>query len=129
MKTVKSIFTASLALLLLSLGSVKAQDYQTGYFLGGYQYGYRLNPAFQSEHSHAAVIFGQTGMSANSNIGIDNFLFVKDGKTCLFLNDKVSSSEFLGGLNKSQNNISANLNINLLSAGFWIDRNFFNIDL
>jgi len=129
MKTVKSIFTASAALLLLSLGSVKAQDYQTGYFLGGYQYGYRLNPAFQSEHSHAAIFFGQTGMSANSNIGIDNFLFVKDGKTCLFLNDKVSSSEFLGGLNKSQNNISANLNINLLSAGFWVDRNFFNIDL
>ena len=128
MKTVKSIFSIA-ALLLLSIGSVKAQDYQTGYFLGGYQYAYRLNPAFQSEHSHAAVIFGQLGLSVNSNVGIDNFLFVKDGKTCLFLNDKVSSEEFLGRLNKGENNISTNVAINLASAGFWVKRNFFNIDL
>lgn len=128
MKTVKSIFSIA-ALLLLSFGSVNAQDFQTGYFLGGYQYGYRLNPAFQSEHSHAALAIGQIGLSTNSNIGMDNFLYVKDGKTCLFLNDKVSSQEFLGRLNLQENSISSNLNLNIASAAFWIKRNFFNIDL
>ena len=128
MKTLKSILVSA-ALVLLCSGPVMAQDFQTGYFLGGYQYGYRLNPAFQSEHSHAAILFGQTGLSVNSNLGVSNFLFVKDGTTCLFLNDKVSSQEFLGKLNKKENNISETLNLNILSAGFWIDRNFFNIDL
>lgn len=128
MKTQKRILIIA-AMLFAGIGSINAQDFQTGYFLGGYQYGYRLNPAFQSEHSHAALIFGQLGLTQTSNLGVDNFLFVKDGKTMLFLNDKVSSQEFLGKLNKKENNVSVDFNLNLISAGFWVERMFFNIDL
>ena len=44
MKTVKLIAVSSL--LLVGALCAKAQDFATGYFLGGYQYAYRMNPAF-----------------------------------------------------------------------------------
>ena len=128
MKTSKSILFAAV-LVFLGLYQAKAQDFQTGYFLGGYQYAYRLNPAFQSERAFFSLGMGQSGITTQSSLGLDNFLFVKDGKTCLFLNDKVSSEEFLSKLSTKENNLSLGINLNLLAIGFWVERNFFTLDV
>lgn len=128
MKTLKSILLSA-ALFFIGLGAAQAQDFQTGYFLGGYQYGYRMNPAFQSEHGFVSLGLGQSGFSAQSSLGLSDFLFVKDGKTCLFLNNKVSSEEFLKGINKKENNFAVSANMNILAIGFWADRNFITFDV
>lgn len=128
MKTIKRTLLVA-SMLLLGLGTVNAQDFQTGYFLGGYQYAYRMNPAFQNAHNFVAVGLGNTGINAQSTMGFKDFFYVKDGKTCLFLNDKVSSQEFLKNFTKNGNNISAGVNLSILATGFWAGGNYFTVDL
>ena len=50
------------ALLLCFQNGLSAQDLETGYFLGGNPYAFRLNPAFQSERSIFTIGLGQTAL-------------------------------------------------------------------
>lgn len=119
MKKFVNIILSASALLLSIAPAMAQQDFATGYFLGGYQYAYRLNPAFQSERGFFTVGLGATGLSSASEMGITDFLYVKDGKTVLFMNNKVSSSEFLGNINTEGENLNLGINLNILSSGSW----------
>lgn len=115
--------------MLLGSFWAEAQDFQTGYFLGGYQYAYRMNPAFQSERGFFSLGLGNSGLATNSDMGFSDFFYSKNGKTMLFLNDKVTSEEFLGNINKNGNNLNLGLNLNVLAMGFWSGNNFMTIDV
>ena len=126
MNTIKRIVISASALLLGLVPAMAQQDFQTGYFLGGYQYAYRLNPAFQGEQNFLAVGVGNVGLNTTSNVGITDFLYVKNGKTVTFLNDAVTAAEFLGNINPI-NSLDASANVNLFSSGSWKkDKNQFS---
>ena len=126
MNTIKRIVISASALLLGLVPAMAQQDFQTGYFLGGYQYAYRLNPAFQGEKNFLAVGVGNVGLNTTSNVGITDFLYVKDGKTVTFLNDAVTAAEFMGNINPI-NSFDASANVNLFATGTWKkDKNQFS---
>ena len=72
MKTAK-LFVAS-SIILLSVAYASAQDFRTGYFLGGYQYAYRMNPDFASEHNFFSIGLGQFGANIQSDFGFSDFV-------------------------------------------------------
>lgn len=125
----RSCLLATLVLCALASPSARSQELETGYFLGGNPYAFRLNPAFQSERNIVSVALGQTGLQAWSNLGVST-LFYPDGNGHLytFMNDQVGSAEFLRKIGK-QNRMDLDARVNLLTVGFWADRRFFTIDL
>ena len=122
----KLIISLSAAFVILS--PLVAQDLETGYFLGGNPYAFRLNPAFQSERNILSIGLGMTGVSTISNLGFSTLLYPEGGKLYTCLNDHVSASELLGKLHRN-NYMDIGARVNLLTVGFWSRRNFFTIDI
>ena len=127
MKKASSIILA--ALLLFFQSGLSAQDLETGYFLGGNPYAFRLNPAFQSERNIVSVALGQTGLGVWSNLGFSTLLYPdpSSGQLYSFLNDWVDAGEFLGKIKKN-NSFDADVRLNLLTVGFWAGPQFFTLD-
>ena len=122
-----SILTTLVLLAIASL-SVRSQELETGYFLGGNPYAFRLNPAFQSERGIFSIALGQTGLEAWSNLGISSLFYPGgDGNLYTFMNDRVSSSDFLRKIGQN-NRVDLDARVNLLTIGFWADRRFFTLD-
>ena len=117
---------------LLAFGAASdlcAQDFETGYFLGGNPYAFRLNPAFQSERGIFSIGLGQTGVGTWSNLGLSTLLYPSaDGRSVYtFMNDNVSSAAFLKKIH-SRNSLDMDLNLNLLTVGFWSNDSFITLD-
>ena len=127
MKKASSIILA--ALLLFFQSGLSAQDLETGYFLGGNPYAFRLNPAFQSERNIVSVALGQTGLGVWSNLGFSTLLYPdpSSGQLYSFLNDWVDAGGFLGKIKKN-NSFDADVRLNLLTVGFWAGPQFFTLD-
>jgi len=125
----KKSYSLVLAILLLCSPSIlRAQELETGYFLGGNPYAFRLNPAFQSERSIFSVALGQTGLGAWSNLGASTLLYPSaDGTLYTFLNDQVNTTEFLRKIS-NRNSIDLDARVNLLTLGFWSDRTYITLD-
>lgn len=123
----KHILTLCTALFVLL--PLVAQDLETGYFLGGNPFAFRLNPAFQSERNLISIGLGMTGASLGSNVGINTLLYpdASGQKLYSFLNDHVSAEQLLGKL-QNKNYIGADAQVNILTVGFWSGRNFFTVD-
>ena len=120
--------TLSAALLLCCQQGLSAQDLETGYFLGGNPYAFRLNPAFQSERSIFSIGLGQTGAGAWSNLGVSTLLYPdSNGYLYTFMNDRVSSAEFMRKIGKV-NHVDADVRLNLLTLGFWAGNRFITLD-
>lgn len=114
--TIKHIATA---VILGVAASATAQDTYSGYFNEGYEYRFRMNPAFGNESQNfisvpaiANINFGLQG-----NLDLADLVYNRNGQTVLFTNPLVSSSEFLGNLN-DVNRLGTDLNITLLATGF-----------
>lgn len=118
MKTIKLFLVSSIA--FLGVASASAQDFRTGYFLGGYQYAYRMNPAFASEHNFFSVGLGQFGVDLQSDFGFSDFVKQDaSGQYVLALNNSISSEDFLSGFNSGLNKLELSSNVNLISRGHW----------
>ena len=124
----KLILTLSSALFLLL--PLTAQELETGYFLGGNPFAFRLNPAFQSERNIVSIGLGMTGMGLGSNLGFNTLLYpdASGNKLYSFLNDHVTAEQLLSKLQKN-NYLGADAQVNLVTVGFWSDRDFFTVDL
>ena len=129
MKKASFSFIILAGLLLCFRPGLAAQDLETGYFLGGNPYAFRLNPAFQSERSIFSLGLGQTGLGTWSNLGFSTLLYsdVSDGHVYTFLNDRVNASEFLRKIKKS-NTLDIDARVNLLTLGFWAGDRFYTLD-
>ena len=122
-----SILAAGL-LAMLTYSAV-GQDFQSGYFLGGYTNAFRMNPAIQNERTIFAVGLGNIGVGIHSNqLGINTFLYERNGKKVAAFSDEVSSETFLGKLS-DVNNLGALANLDVLTLGFWSKRNYWTIDI
>jgi hypothetical protein len=129
MKRVFSLLSALVLLAAIAAPSARSQELETGYFLGGNPYAFRMNPAFQSERNIFSIALGGTGLEAWSNLGISS-LFYPGGNGYLytFMNDRVSPAEFQRKIGRN-NRLDLDARVNLLTLGFWADRRFYTIDL
>ena len=129
MKRIVSSFLFAAMLLSFQPG-LSAQDLETGYFLGGNPYAFRLNPAFQSERSIFSIGLGETGLGSWSNLGFSTLLYpdTSDGHLYSFLNDRVDASDFLRKLSK-RNLLDLDARVNVLTLGFWSsNKRFITLD-
>ena len=120
---------SALILFALVAPSARSQELETGYFLGGNPYAFRMNPAFQSERNIFSIALGGTGLEAWSNLGISSLFYPGDnGFLYTFMNDRVSPAEFQRKIGRN-NRLDLDARVNLLTLGFWADRRFYTIDL
>ena len=124
----KYIYLIFILLTFVPAG-IRAQDLESGYFLGGNPYAFRLNPAFQSERNIFSLGLGQTGLGTWSNLGFSTLFYPdeSDGQLYTFLNDRVDAVDFLRKI-KDVNKLDLDARVNLLTIGFWAGPQFFTLD-
>ena len=115
-----------LALSLISFSALAQNGFRGAYFMDGYLYGHTMNPALYANRSFLGIGTGKIDVQTQSNLGLSTFYFPgPNGNAQLFLNDNVSSQQFLGKLRK--NNIEdMNVQYDLFHLGFWTEKNRFN---
>ena len=125
-KTIYMIFAA----LTLSVTAYAQQNLRTAYFLDGYTYGYKFNPAFQGERGFLAVpILGKTGVGVESSMALSSFLYpTADGNLATFMHPSVSSETFLGSL-KDYNRMNVNLDVPVFALGFYTGNLYHTLDV
>lgn len=131
MKTyIKIIFGVVLSIVMIA--PVAAQTPHSAYFLESVPTRHKLNPALSSEYGYVSFPFlGNINLGVSSNVGVGTFIYPSEsGEMLNFLNSQVDSKEFLGSL-KPQNKMVTNLNMDILSFGFykWNGFNTFDISL
>lgn len=116
--------------MIMGLSVLSAQNNRTSYFLDGYTYNFRLNPAFTPERGFVAIpVLGNVSIGAESNLALSTFVYpTSDGRPVLFIDDSVSDTEFLSKLNK-RNMINSNLNLTLLAFGFKTGKFYHTFDV
>lgn len=108
------------ACMLAPVAASAQQTLHSGYFLEGYEYRHVMNPAFGPDRKGfvSFPFLGNLNMGMSANIGVSDFLYkTNDGGLTTFLNESVSASDFLGGINKN-NRLGVDLNMGIFSMGF-----------
>lgn len=128
----KEIKIAALLITLLTpaIPTIAQYHLRSAYFTEGYTYRHHMNPAFANERNYISMpILGNFNVNMQSTVGVSNFIYKKEnGDLTTFLNESVSSSEFLDDL-KKRNRINLDLELNIMSAGFFAWGGFNTIDL
>lgn len=115
---------------ILAVTAIHAQGLETAYYLDGYNFGYRINPSFMSERGFFALpVVSRLNVGAGYTPGLEDLLFVKDGKTVTFLSESVTKEEFLSKIKGSDLRINVIPDINLLALGFWHGETFHTLDV
>ena len=130
-ENMKRHYIISIIMLFASVVALSAQqNLRTAYFLDGYTYNYKLNPAFAPERGFFAIpALGNLGIGMETNFALSTFLYpTYDGNLTTFLNNSVDDAFFLNKLN-TLNLVSASINESLVSTGFRIGESFHTIDL
>lgn len=119
----KKLYIALLA-AALTLPAM-AQEMNSAYFVDGYKYRHRLNPALAPTRSYFSLpALGGISANVRSDMGMKTFLYpYENGQLTTFMNGSVSSEEFLSQL-KRNNDLNVNANLNLLSIGVWGEERF-----
>ena len=112
-----TIIIIALSIFILSTFCAIAQSPQTGYFTDGYLYRHRMNPAIANEKNYASLALGNNNFSFRGNLALKDVLYQVDGKTATFMHPDLRSAEVLSKF-KDKNQLGANVNLELLSAGF-----------
>ena len=124
----KYIFTY-LVLMMLPL-AVCGQALRGSYFFDSSLQRVKMNPAFSPKTNYVTIpVLGDFALHVNSNIGVSNFLFPKNGELYTYLNQRVSTAEFLAMM-PAQPRIQMALDMDLLGTGFYIgQKNFITVDV
>ena len=125
-KTIYMIFAA----LTLSVSAFAQQNLRTAYFLDGYTYAYKFNPAFQGERGFLAIpVIGKTGVGVESSLALSSFLYpTADGKLTTFMNPSVASTDFLGSL-KEYNRTNISFDAPVFALGFFTGEMYHTLDV
>ena len=114
MKTLRTIIITA----CLSVNSVFGQQLSSGYFTDGYFYRHEMNPAIDNPQGYISLpALGNVNIGMKGNVALSDFIYVRDGKTVLFMNPSVSTDEFLDNI-KDKNRINADVKVSFLSLGF-----------
>ncbi len=122
------------ALLVLLVTGASAQALRSAYFLEGYSFRHQMNPAFMGESNYVSIPFlGNLNVGMQGNVGLNNFIYKYNQpgskyKLTTFMNSSVEGAQFLDGLS-SRNKVNANINLSILSFGFYQWGGFNTFDL
>ncbi len=126
-RNIKHIMGVFVALAMTA--ALSAQTLTSSYFLEKMPTRNQLNPAFKTANSYVSLpILNDLYLGLNSNVGLGTFLYPHNGELVTFLHESVAANEFLGKL-KSNNALEMNVNLDLLTFGFWAwgGQNTFNL--
>ena len=126
----KRLIYIILTALSFCVAASAQHNFRTGYFLDGYTYNHKLNPALASDRGYFAIpVLGYTTLGVETNMSLAKFLY-PDGKgnLDLFLSQNVSANDFLKGI-QTNNPINANLDLSVFSLGFHAGKSFNTLDL
>lgn len=115
----------------LPLHTLYAQQMSTGTFTEGYVYRHEINPAFADGQKYFSFPgLGNINAGAKGNVALSDFIYSRNGKTVLFMNEQVSAEEFLNNI-KDRNRINADVKIGIMSAGWKTQKSYqtFGINL
>ena len=116
MKNIKHI--VALAAVLFVAAHTWAQHTISGYFSDGYMYRHDINPAIGNNQNYVSLPFlGNINMGIRGSLNLEDYIYVKNGKTTTFLNPSVSANEFLGNI-KDENKLHFDTKLQLMSTGF-----------
>lgn len=127
----KSCIGISLFIFLATLSApVSAQQIRTSYFMDKSTVRTALNPAFRPERGYVSIpVLGSLNLSYASNgISVSDVLYPRNGKLVTFLDQSVSSDEFLKKLKKN-NQINTDFSMSILAAGWYSGKGFWTVDL
>ena len=130
MKRIKYLIIICL-LSIIPINSVKAQNTNTMYFMNEIAERNNLNPAFTpSCNFYLDFIFLPNIYFSfgNDNFIIRDFIYNQNGKTQTFLNSKESLELFFKNMQPTTT-MNFNYNLNILSFGFQVKKNYFTFDL
>lgn len=130
MKRIITIISFAAVTLLSSVSIFGQQNLRTAYFLDGYTYKYKMNPAMAPERGFFAMpVIGNLGIGVESNLALSTFLYpTANGNMTTFLSSSVSDDQFLNRLNKA-NNLNLSINESIIATGFRVGKSFHTIDL
>lgn len=126
----KRLIYIILTALSFCVAASAQHNFRTGYFLDGYTYNHKLNPALASDRGYFAIpVLGYTTLGVETNMSLAKFLY-PDGKgnLDLFLSPNVSAQDFLKGIH-TNNPLNANLDLSVFSLGFHAGKSFNTLDL
>ncbi len=106
------------------------QNLRTGYFLDGYTYKHKLNPAFGSDRGYFAIpVAGYTSVGIETSLALSSFLYPSGrGSLITFLDESINSEDFLKNF-KPSNPLAANVDLALFSLGFNAGKSFNTLDV
>lgn len=119
------IFTLA---FLLTGTILSAQHFKGGYFLDGYHFSYRLNPAVVPDTDLRTGILNTLSAETRSNIGIRSFLFPSGDHLTTGLNRHIPAERFLSGL-QEKNTVIGSLDVGLFARGFRRGGIYHTIDI
>ncbi len=107
------------AMLATIPAAIIAQETYSGYFVDGYTYRFRMNPAFGNDSTKFVSIPGLANLNvaARGNLHVKDVFYNINGQTTTFLNPEVSVQELMDNLSDN-NKVGADINITLLAGGF-----------
>lgn len=124
------IILGIMAVLAASASAYAQQNLRSGYFLDGYTYRYKFNPAFQGERGYIALpAIGRIGVGVESSIAMSDVVYpLENGSLATFLHPSVPADDFLSGL-KDMNRLGVNVDLGILSTGFRTGKSYHTIDV
>lgn len=117
-------------MFLITLPSSAQQNLRSGYFLDGYNYKYKMNPAMAPNRGFFAMpVLGNVGIGLESNLGLSDFLYpTESGRLTTFLSPRVSSEVFLSNIS-DDNKSNMNLDLGIMALGFRTGKCFHTVDV
>ena len=126
----KKLICIVLTVLSFCATAAAQHNFRTGYFLDGYTYNHKLNPALASDRGYFAIpVIGYTTAGVETNMSLSTLLY-PDGKGNLntFLSPDVLAADFMKGIQKN-NPINANVDLSVFSLGFNAGKSFNTLDV
>lgn len=126
----KSILLA-LVLSVFSLTTFAQQNLRSAYFLEGYTYKYKLNPAFKGVRGHIAIpVLGNVSAEVQSDLALSTLFYpAADGTLSFFTDPAVVSTVDLDQKLLDINKLNVDVNTSLISVGFWTKKSYHTVDL
>lgn len=116
-------------LLLLYVAAFGQQNLRTAYFLDGYTYNYKMNPAMAPERSFFSMpAIGNIGAGVETNLKLSSMIYPTGDGVTSFLDDETYMQNFINSLN-NVNRLNLSINESLLSFGFRNRESFHTVDL
>lgn len=118
MKTMRNIKIWIVATLIGVAATTSAQTFHSGYFLESMLQRHEMNAAFGGEANYVLLPgVGGFQVGLQTNFGLSNYVFERDGQMVSALSSQVSAADFLKGLPTNQR-INLSVEVPVLSVGF-----------